>query len=136
MECVMAFINEMKMIERVREAEQCLLGTKYDSEVAQLIGFYLSGDMEGVEAQLIMLPTKEELLNDLVDKLIHCKKSISRTLKHIQEDYKLVDQTMLLKGLFSLGVHAVIEIEKGSGEYRMVLPLIHQKIGALLCRSE
>jgi hypothetical protein len=87
---------------------------------------------EGREAAakdvLSQLPTEKELLEDIVNKLkdkpVH--KTLKRGLKENANDVKF------LKGLFSLGTHIVIECEKGNNEYKMLLPTLYSRIGALL----
>lgn len=87
---------------------------------------------EGREAAakdvLSQLPTEKELLEDIVNKLkdkpVH--KTLKRGLKENANDVKF------LKGLFSLGTHIVIECEKGNSEYKMLLPTLYSRIGALL----
>ena len=74
------------LLQRMSEAEHYFIGTCYDSQTRNALTCFLCNDLEGARKYLSGLPTKDDLLNDLVEKLVKCKKSIARTLKKIQND--------------------------------------------------
>jgi len=136
-EATMYSQDNNRIVERISEAEKYLIDSDiYKSQVIGAINAYTSGDIQLAESYLDKLPTKQDMLNILVEKLKTCKKSISRTLKIIESKEGDVDKYVLLKALLSLGVHDVIECEKGRKEFRMVVPLIYQKVGSIIYGSE
>ena len=70
-------------------------------------------------------------LKSLVEKLQG--KPVHKTLKRLSESNATNLES--LKGLFSLGTHTIIEMEKGGKEYAIILPLIHEKIGQFLAEK-
>jgi hypothetical protein len=70
-------------------------------------------------------------LSDLTEKLQG--KPVYRTLKQISEK-RLKEGDKFLKGLFSLGTHTIIEMEKGNKEYKLLLDFIYEKIGIELSK--
>lgn len=121
-------------------AEKYFTGTKYQAIVTaadvcldKLIesegtDLYES-KIKRVKEILEQLPTKEILLKSLVEKLKG--KSVYRTLKKIEEG-KISTGPDFLKGLFSLGTHVSIEVAAGHKEYRILYPVIYEKLGEVL----
>jgi hypothetical protein len=80
-----------------------------------------------LEAQCLLdtFLDEEELMIVLENKLKG--KPIYKTLKKIREG-KIESREQILKGLFSLGTHAIIECEKGAVEYMAIVKKIHSKL--------
>lgn len=111
---------------RISRAEKYFAGTKYGSKVMEAVKLYNQDKVK--EANVIMdsLPTSETLMERLAPKLRG--KSVYTTLKKIGRG-KVESTAEVMKGLFSLGTHVCIEIEKGNLEYRMLLEDIYSRIG-------
>lgn len=121
--------DDMTLLEKIAKVERVYRGTKFDSKVDQLLEFYHKGSYKAVEATLAEFPDEVKLLEVLVEKLKD--KSVYQTLKKIIEN-KPISHIQKLKGMFSLGTHVAIEIEQGNKEYKLLLPLIYEKIGNLV----
>jgi len=100
----------------LREAESALLDRQY----------------EKADKILSQLRTREQLLTKLMQHLQH--KSVHRTLERIMSG-KTANLYESLKGLFSLGTHICIELEKGNMEYRGLLEEIMDSIQKNLGRG-
>lgn len=120
------------MINRLYQAERFFKGTQYQALVSSAWSSYQVGDLDTAESLLAKLPTPEQLLTDLVERLKG--KSVYDTLKRIVEG-KGESNEEHLKGLFSLGTHTVIEIEQGRREYKSLLPLIYKQLGEVLANT-
>jgi hypothetical protein len=83
----------------------------------------------GAENLLEQFKTEDQLLFELEEKLNG--KPIYSTLKKVRRG-TVESKAQLLKGLFSLGTHAMIEVEKGNTVYSYIARRIHEKIGKLL----
>jgi hypothetical protein len=80
-----------------------------------------------------MAKSTEELMDALLESVKN--KSVCFTLKKIVEGKKS-NVYYSLKGLYSLSVHILIELEKGNEEYFPVLLEINSKILALIAELE
>jgi len=118
----------MNLVTRLQEAESAFSNTRYQTTVEKAWETYNSGNTATAENLLNTLPTKEMLLRALVEKLKG--KPVYKTFKRISEG-KVDDPIQAMKGLFSLGTHVLIECEKKL-EYRMLLPMLHERIGELM----
>jgi len=114
--------------DKVHEAEKYFSGS-YPIEVKNVKRAYGKGDIEKVLEGLRKLPTKEDLLRSLFERLKG--KSVYKTLNKILKEEK-VEREIELKGLFSLGTHIVIECEKGNSQYEVLLPYVYERLGAVL----
>lgn len=125
--------KELQIQTRLLFAEKYFSTPRYASKVKEARYLFLLN--RHVEAQDILngLPTKESLLKSLVERLKG--KSVYKTLRKILNGDTLERYTAL-KGLLSLGVHTVIECEKGRDEYMLLLVDIYEKIGALMYDTE
>ena len=130
------------MINRLQQSERFFKGTQYQALVDGAWSSYQLGDLITAESLLAKLPTPDQLLTKLIEKLkgntydpvrrkVRDRKPVYDTLKRIAEG-KVESNEEHLKGLFSLGTHTLIEIEQGAKEYRALLPYIYEKIGSLL----
>ena len=120
-------MDNQDLLTRLSFIEQYFLTDSRQTE--KLFLLYERGKYQELTRLLDTFPTIESLMNNLLDKLK--EKSVYRTLKKICEGKEL-DKAVALKGLFSLGTHAAIEIEQGRKEYRALLPLIYERIGQLI----
>ena len=85
----------------------------------------INSDYEAAERIMETLPNREQLLTKLMGHLQH--KSVHRTLERIMNG-KTANLYESLKGLFSLGTHICIELEKGNMEYRGLLDEVLESI--------
>lgn len=102
--------------------------TAYENVLNEAEDCFYSNQFVKCQHLLKTLPDEKQLLTKLVEKLDG--KSVAKTLKRIAES-KTKDKSERLKGLFSLGTHAIIEM-KNNKEYRLLLPMIHEEIGKIL----
>jgi hypothetical protein len=72
----------------------------------------------------------KELLEKLMVKLV--TKPVYRTINKVLNGKATLEEE--LKGMYSLAVHVVIEIEQGSNEYTTLLREIQGKINALYAK--
>ena len=110
---------------------QRFLGHTHAKVVNEAARSYNKGDHKGAEVLLSMLPTAEELLDTLVEKLNKHGKAVYRTLRQMKES-KGADPVVALKGLSSLMTHVIIEMEQGHKEYGMLLPILSEKQAELI----
>jgi hypothetical protein len=115
-----------KVFSQIVKAERDFLNTKYKKTVVEAYREFDAGDHQIAKQLLDKLPTEQEMLSELIEKLKG--KSVYRTLKKIDEG-KETDENAILKGLFSLGTHVLIECQQGKEEFRMLLPFIYKRIG-------
>ena len=115
--------------DMVAFAEKYLGDTRHWRVVREASDLWRDGQWEKARKLLDSLPTKGKLLKQLVEKLKG--KSVYKTLKKIEEG-SLKKGPKFLKGLFSLGSHIAIEVERGNKEYRMLYPVIYEKLGEIL----
>jgi hypothetical protein len=118
-----------ELLSHLMEAQHNFKDTVYQPLVDQAEEYFSNDMIDEACKTLCKLPSEAELLKDLIEKLKG--KSVYKTLKKMDEG-KSKSDIESLKGLFSLGTHIVIECEKGKGEYRSLLPLIHERISELV----
>lgn len=124
-------MTDREMLSKLVEAEVIFTGTVHEKTVDAAFAEYETGDNKATLRLLNQLPSQETLLRELIEKLKG--KSVYKTLKHMDES-NMDSAEESVKGLFSLGTHIVIECEKGRREFRMLLPLVYDKIGELLTK--
>jgi len=122
-------MNRMELFFRLQEAEKYFTKDEYRTTVNLVRALYERGQFDLCETTLSKLSTKEQLLKRLVEKLK--EKSVYRTLKKIQEG-QVDNDLVTAKGLSSLLTHAVIEIEQGNTEYKMLIPSILEKLNDVI----
>jgi len=118
-----------EVIKRLEECERWLKDTEFELEVWDAQELFSSGNIEATRLKLALLPTRETLLDGLINKLKG--KSVYKTLVRIR-DGSIENNFEYLKGLFSLGTHISIECSQGRKEYGLLLPLVFEKIGEVL----
>jgi hypothetical protein len=118
-----------KLLLRLQEAEKYFLDTPFEKCVRNAWNLFESGESVEAAIELGKLPTKEQLLSQLIEKLKG--KSVYQTLERINAG-KTNSPEDFLKGLFSLCTHIVIECQQGHKEYRILLPMIYNQIGNLI----
>lgn len=108
--------------------ETYLKNTQYKPFVERARKLLDEGQERAAEEVMEFLPREKQLLEAIMTKMKN--KSAYKTLKRgLREN---ATDVSFAKGLFSLGTHVLIECEKGSMEYRMLLPMIYSRIGSLL----
>jgi hypothetical protein len=121
--------TKVSILERIAQIEKNFRGTKFDALVDQLLEFYQKNSYKAMEETIKQFPTEEKMLAQLVEKLKN--KSVYVTLKKIIENKEMTDEQRL-KGVSSLITHVAIEIEQGNKEYKMLLPMLYEKVGTLV----
>ena len=99
--------------------------------IDEALEFFHERKMKEMQAKLDELPSQEDLLAELLEKLKG--KSVHKTLKKVLEG-KSDNVFTELKGLFSLGTHIAIECEKDS-RFGILLPMVYEKISERLWQS-
>jgi len=121
-------MKKKDLLERLLLFEKYYKGSKYEARVILASSYYEQGLHDLCEKELRRIPTQEQLLKKLVEKLKG--KSVYKTLKKLWSG-KVDDNTTTLKGVSSLLTHALIEVEKGNAEYKILIPLIIEKVNEL-----
>lgn len=119
----------LELLAKIQEAEKNFRGTSFEKIVKEAWSQFNSNKANGAKESLDKLPTPQTLLLKLFDKLQG--KSVYKTLRRMNEG-KVTTTDEELKGLFSLCTHVVIECQQGHPEYKMLLPILHKKIGELI----
>jgi len=114
--------------DRLVEADKYFSSEKYKPTVDLAKKLFETGELDLCVKELEKLPTRSDLLKELIEKLRG--KSVYKTLTKIQEE-KIDNDLTTLKGLFSLGTHIVIECEHGNKAYGMLIPGILEKISEI-----
>ena len=122
-------MDNIELLGRLIEAEKYFSNEKYQATVRLARELYERGQSDLCKIELDKLPSKEQLLRNLVQKLEG--KSVYKTLKKIQEG-KVESDLVTLKGLLSLGTHIVIECEHGNSEYRILLHSLLEKASEIV----
>lgn len=124
-------LSEKELIKRLSIAELAFKGTKYQPILDDCIVYYNKDNLQGLQDSLDSLPTAEHLFREMLEKLSHPKpfgKPIYKTMKRIIEG-KPISSAERMKAYFSFCTHVCIELEKGNGEYKLLLNHIYEKIG-------
>lgn len=114
------------------EAEKYFSISKYKDQIPPISEAVEQGDYLRAKKLLEALPSKKALLDSLTEKLKG--KAVYKTLRRISEG-RFSAEPEMLKGLSSLLTHVAIEVERGNTEYRILYPVIYEKIGQVLYRS-
>ncbi len=122
-----------KLFSQLVRAEQYMLESQYRPHVYRARMLFEEGKFGESQKVLDSLPTEEQLLNSLVEKLEG--KSVHKTLAKIAKN-ECKSKFELLKGLYSLSTHVIIEAEQGHREYLMLLPQLYTKIGEVMGSNE
>ena len=120
-------MTQLSLAERLDAAERyygALNG--YSQKLAEARLDFNTGQYRHCEKLLSEFPTTETLLVELIGKLKG--KSVYRTLKQINEGRSGLRKSTILKGLFSLCTHALIESETRP-EFEMVVHHLYERIG-------
>jgi len=122
--------RKQELLKRIIEIERffCNNETNESSRIRSLLDLLRADRLNELQEIVDKYPTSESLFTKLIEKLKD--KSVYKTLKKITESQGEDEST--LKGLFSLGTHVAIEIEHGSKEYGILLPIIHERIGKIV----
>lgn len=119
---------ENDLLKRLCEAEKYFIGTRFERCVKEALRAYDDNESAASDNALNKLPTKEQLLRQLIEKLKG--KSVYQTLRKVNTGRSTPED--FLKAMFSLGAHIVIECQQGKKEYRILLPLIQEQIAELI----
>jgi len=113
------------LLNKLLEAEKYFTKSEYKAITGLSRELFERGQFDLCEIELGKLPTKEQLLRSLVEKLK--EKSVYKTLRKIQEG-QVDNDLVTAKGLSSLLTHAIIEVEQGNTENKMLIPSILEKL--------
>ena len=102
---------------------------RHSKNVSEAIRFYKAGKIKECGEALAKLPTDEQLLVELMEKLKG--KSVHTNVKKLTEG-KMTNKYAALKTYSSLLTHTAIEAEQGRTEYTLLFESILQKIYKLL----
>ena len=123
-------MSEQNFISRILEVEKYFAKSqRYSSIVRDIMKLYEAREFELCKKDLRNLPTKEQLLKELVEKLKG--KSVWKTLKLLQEGH-VEKGYVAAKGLSSLLTHIIIECEAGNTEYGMLIPVVLDKLNEMV----
>jgi hypothetical protein len=125
----LSLVSDYSLIKRLTNAKREFKGSRFESVVNRALEFYCIGDFERSSLLLEELPRREKLLGELIEKLEG--KPVYKTLEKISKG-RSENEWETLKGLFSLGTHICIELEKGNYEYRGVLADVYERIGRIM----
>jgi len=119
--------KKLELLDKITKVEKYFKDTKYSNIVREISNLFNNGKLFLCEKELEKLPSEDQLLDELVEKLKG--KSIYRTLEKIEKGEK--DVFVILKGLSSLLTHCIIEC-KHNREYLMLVPVIVNKINGVI----
>lgn len=120
--------KEINCIGRLQEAFRHFSSDKYDGIIGGAYKLFVDGKIDECLAELGKLPTKEQLLNRLVEKLKG--KSVEKTLLRISNE-GVFEGNLTAKGISSLLTHVIIESEKNP-EYLQLVPLVSEELMRIL----
>lgn len=112
----------------ISNLKRCFDGTRYSYLIRQIDKAYAEGDSKKLSDCISQLPNEETMLAELIEKLKG--KSVYKTLKRVM--YNKTPSYVALKAMLSLATHIVIEIEKGRGEYCLLLESVFARCAALM----
>ncbi len=122
-----------ELFSKLVRAEQYMLESQYRPHVYRARMLFEEANFEECSRILDSLPTEKQLLDSLVEKLQG--KSVHKTLVKIAKN-ECKSKFELLKGLYSLSTHVIIEAEQGRREYLLLLPQLYSKIGEVMGSNE
>ncbi len=123
----------LELLAKIQEAEKNFNGTSFEKIVKEAWSQFNDNKAKGAKELLEKLPTPQTLFKKLIEKLQG--KSVYKTLRKINEG-KTTSTDEMLKGLFSLSTHVVIECQHGHPEYKILLPILHKKTGELIYKAD
>lgn len=106
------------------ESERIFSGTSYNKVIEKAVHSFNTGNLTSCEDALCSLPTEEQMLRALVDRLKG--KSVHKTLQELKAG-KCKGSLSKAKALTSLMTHCIIEMENHK-EYRMLLPRLLDRV--------
>lgn len=118
----------IELLGKIQASMKYFGGTQYQKIIESAQTAVNAGHSKRATAILSSLPTDQQLLSQLVEKLKG--KSVYTTLEKIQSGKAVGDYTAL-KGLSSLLTHALIECEKGATEFKKLIPIIIEKLNTI-----
>lgn len=118
-----------QIVNKLAVAEKFFTNPEYQSTVKEAVNAYWAGELIRCSKLLDKLPTAEQLLDALVEKLKG--KSVYKTIRHIQEGNGGSRLTNM-KAISSLMTHALIEMESGKPEYGLLIPIIYERLGKMV----
>ena len=116
--------------QKLYQARKTFEGTQYESTINGLTVAYCADNKVEFDRLFETLPTNIQLLDNILEK-IRGKKVFNTLKKTVAESVD--DNTDSLVGVSSLMTHVAIEC-KTNREYRALLPDLHSKLGALICK--
>ena len=120
------------LTKKMLQADKYFKGTKYEAVLKKALYYFSKSDFTKCELELSTLPTMLSLLTELFGKLKG--KSVYKSIQKVFKD-KSASKLKMLKVLFSLGTHTVIECEKGRLEFRLLLDCIYSKLGEVIMKD-
>lgn len=127
--------DAIKVFRDIESAGVYFRGTKYQNILESAQRAAAAGKYKGAQLILGSLPSDDQLLAQLIEKLKG--KSVATTLERIRKG-EVKEGYTAMKGLSSLLTHVLIECEKGSIEFRKLIPIILEKLnhtGYLIIRE-
>lgn len=113
------------ILRKIKAAEVYFGGTKYGKILESAQAAVGKGSLKAAATILRTLPSDDELLAHLVEKLKG--KSVATTLERIRKG-EVTEGFTAMKGLSSLLTHVLIECEKGGTEFRKLVPVILDRL--------
>jgi len=109
---------------KLLEAQQSFEGTQYDAIVTEASHLYSDGKLSACIEKLGELPTENQLLHSLMEKLKG--KSVHTTLRRLAKGHGVGTVTEAV-AITSLLTHVLLEIKAGNWEYRKLAISILEK---------
>jgi len=117
--------ESIKVLRQIEAASVYFSGTQYGKILEAARRAVDEGKLKGAQVILGTLPTDDQLLAQLVEKLKG--KSVATTLERIRKR-EVTEGFTAMKGLSSLMTHVLIECEKGATEFRKLIPVILESL--------
>jgi hypothetical protein len=111
-------MTRVEVVDKYQELHELYSKTDKSAVLVRIEECIFNNDIEGAEELIKQLPDKSMLQEQLYEYLKG--KSVYFTLKKLVNG-KCDNLYEGLKGLFSLGTHLCVELEKGNMEYRSLL---------------
>ena len=118
-------MTKIELINRLTEAQTYFGKSKYRPIVLQAAGEFGCGMLKECEQWLNKLPTPDQLMTSLVQKLKG--KRIHETITKIVNKEVKESDTLVAKGLSSLLTHVIIESET-IPEYLRLIPIVNEQL--------
>lgn len=117
------------LLTRLSEAEKYFTKKEYVGINKRAEELFERGEFTLCKKELDKLPNSAQLLETLVSKLKD--KHLYKTLRKIQEG-KVPNDLLTAKGLSSLLTHVIIEVEQGNNEYKVLIPVVAEKLNEII----